>query len=49
MLDAEGRWLGAVTMPGRFRPYQIGDTGILGVLRDELDVERVRLYELIKR
>ncbi len=48
VLDPEGRWLGTVAMPPRFRPYQIGASWILGVVRDELDVERLRLYELIR-
>jgi hypothetical protein len=48
VVDPQGRWLGTVTVPPRFRPYQIGDSWILGVVQDELDVERLRLYELIK-
>lgn len=48
VLDARGRWLGSVVMPRRFRPYQIGDSWVLGVAWDELDVESVRLYELRK-
>jgi hypothetical protein len=48
VFDPEGRFLGAVAMPDRFRPQQIGDDFILGVARDELDVERVQLYALEK-
>ncbi len=48
VLDPQGRWLGSVTMPERFRPYEIGESWILGVATDELDLERVQLYELIK-
>jgi hypothetical protein len=46
VLDPKGRWLGTVAMPPRFRPYQIGASWILGVVRDDLDVEHLRLYEL---
>jgi hypothetical protein len=42
----DGRWLGTVVMPGRFRLLQVGDSWVLGVSRDELDVEYVRLHAL---
>jgi hypothetical protein len=42
----DGRWLGTVVMPARFRLLQVGDSWVLGVSRDELDVEYVRLYAL---
>ncbi len=48
VLDPQGRWLGSVAMPERFRPYEVGESWILGVATDELDLERVQLYELIK-
>jgi hypothetical protein len=48
VFDADGRFLGAVAFPERFTPYQIGDDFILGRWQDELDVEHVLLYELIK-
>ena len=48
VFDADGRWLGSVTMPPDFRPYEIGPDWILGVRRDELEVQRVRLYPLVK-
>lgn len=48
VFDAEGRWLGAVEMPGRFRPRAIGPGWIAGVRKDELDVEHVEV-RLLKR
>jgi hypothetical protein len=48
VFDAEGRMLGAVSMPDRFRPMRIGGDSVLGVWKDELDVEHVRMYRLEK-
>ncbi|HSG82474.1 MAG TPA: hypothetical protein VLC48_09495, partial [Gemmatimonadota bacterium] len=48
IFDPEGRWLGRVTTPRRFRLFQIGRDFILGRHRDEIGVERVRLYSLLK-
>lgn len=48
VLDSAGAWLGDVATPPGFIVHQIGDTWILGVWRDELDVEHVQLYEIIK-
>lgn len=48
VVDPDGRLLGAVQLPPRFRPRHIGDDFVLGVWRDELDVERVRMYRLEK-
>jgi len=42
------RLLGAVRTPERFTPRYIGDDVVLGVWQDELDVEYVRGYSLIK-
>ncbi len=44
----DGRAIGSLRMPERFRPFQIGSDWVLGVGRDEFDVEYVHLYELIK-
>ena len=41
-----GHLLAEVTVPPRFRPYDIGPDFILGVIRDQLDVERIHLYRL---
>ena len=42
----DGRLLGEVRMPVGFRPLRIGKDYVLGLWRDELDVEYVQLYEL---
>lgn len=48
VLDPSGRWLGVVDVPPGFSPLHIGNEWILGVERDELDVEYVVLYPLLK-
>ena len=48
VFDPDGRMLGALSMPGRFRVTQIGSDYVLGVWKDDLDVEHVRLYPLEK-
>lgn len=48
VIDGGGRWLGAVAMPERFRPYQIGETWVLGVATDDLGIERVQRYALVR-
>ncbi|UCG87185.1 MAG: hypothetical protein JSW71_01160 [Gemmatimonadota bacterium] len=47
VFDSEYRLLGTVMTPARFTPRYIGDDIVLGVWRDEFDVEYVRGYELI--
>jgi hypothetical protein len=42
------RLLGTVNTPPRFAPRYIGDDLVLGVWRDELDVEYVRGYQIVK-
>jgi hypothetical protein len=46
VFDPEGRMLGPVVLPDRFRPTHIGRDFVLGVRFDELDVERVELFTL---
>jgi hypothetical protein len=48
VFDRDGRWLGSVTMPPRFRPMDIGSDYVLGLWRDADDVEHVRLYQLTR-
>lgn len=48
VFDSSGAWLGNVEMPDRFRVLEIGSDWVLGIWRDGLDVEHVRLYELLK-
>lgn len=44
--DRRGRRRAAVELPARFRPTDIGPDWVMGVWEDELEVQRVRLYEL---
>jgi hypothetical protein len=48
VFDARGRLQGTLRLPDGLRPFHIGTDFILGVAKDDLDVERVLLYELIK-
>jgi hypothetical protein len=48
VFDPEGRWLGMVETPQRFSVEQIGSDFVLGFSRDEMDVEYVYLYQLVK-
>jgi hypothetical protein len=43
---SDGSWSGSISMPPRFRPLVIGEDWVLGVSRDELDVETVELRHL---
>lgn len=46
VFDPAGEWLGAVRLPGRFTVHEIGADYVLGVRRDELDVERPQVLRL---
>lgn len=46
VFDPEGEWLGTVRFPPRFVPFEIGPDYVLGLLRDELDVEHVQSRRL---
>jgi hypothetical protein len=48
VFDSSGRWLCVVDVPERFSPFQIGGDWILGAEWDDLDVEYVVLYPLLK-
>jgi hypothetical protein len=48
VLDRDGAWLGALTLPPRFELREVGADYVLGVWLSDLDVEVVRLYGLIK-
>jgi hypothetical protein len=43
-----GQWLGDVELPKRLDVMEIGDGYLLGVYKDQLDVERIRLYRILK-
>lgn len=42
----DGRRRARIRLPERFRAFGVGDDWVLGVERDDLDVEQVRLYRL---
>jgi hypothetical protein len=44
----DGRWMGGVEFPARFRVHEIGADHVLGVWRDAEDVEYVRRHRLVK-
>ncbi len=46
-IDPSGEWLGAVNMPARFRLLDASEQYVLGVQRDEFDVEHIAAYELV--
>lgn len=48
VFDPEGRWLGVVANPAGFELLQVGADFVVGVMHDELDVQRVRVYRLHK-
>jgi hypothetical protein len=48
VFDSTGVWLGPVRIPDRFRPLDIGADWVLGVIVDELDVERIQLRSLLR-
>ncbi|MFQ5704191.1 MAG: 6-bladed beta-propeller [Gemmatimonadales bacterium] len=48
VFDTNGVYVARVTLPSGFRVFEIGPDYILGSQTDELDVEYVRLYELVK-
>jgi hypothetical protein len=45
-IATHGSYLGPVTVPPRFRITQITDDAVVGVTRDELDVERVMVLRM---
>jgi hypothetical protein len=48
VFDPDGVWLGPVELPARFWVWEFGDGYVAGVSKDDVDVERVRVYELVK-
>jgi hypothetical protein len=42
VFDAEGRYLGVVTLPERFQPAAVDGDFLYGIWRDELDVQHVK-------
>lgn len=48
VFDPTGRWLGEVEMPAGFTALEFGDDYVLGMTRDEFDVEYIQVYDLVK-
>ena len=48
VFDSRGVWLGDVPTPGQLRITEIHSHAVVGVWRDDLDVQTVRVYELRK-
>jgi hypothetical protein len=48
VFDSDGRWLGTVDTPPGLMVYEIGKDYVLGLRRDDLDVEYVETYQLRK-
>jgi hypothetical protein len=48
VFDPDGRMLGRVPLPSTFVPLHIGPDFVLGVWRDDVDVEHVRVYPLAR-
>ena len=46
IFDPAGRFLGTATLPPKFSPRLVGDRWVLGVLRDDLDVQYVARFEI---
>jgi len=46
--DREGRWYANVEVPHRYRMTRVRGATIVGVVRDELDVERVQLLRIVR-
>jgi len=46
VFSAAGEWVGAVPLPPNFRPLEIGEDYVLGVLTDELDVPHLVRFGL---
>jgi hypothetical protein len=49
VFDPDGAMIARLTMPDGFRPTHIGSDFVLGIARDELDVEHVVLYSLTRQ
>ena len=48
VFSTQGEMLGTLPVPDRFEIYDVGDDYVLGRWRDELEIEHVLMYELVK-
>ena len=49
VFDSTSRWLGGVRMPSGFDPTRITPGAVVGLWKDDNDVQHVRVYRLIPR
>ncbi|MCG6955143.1 MAG: hypothetical protein LJF04_04050, partial [Gemmatimonadetes bacterium] len=49
VLSQSGARVGSIRMPGELEPSQITESQVVGVRRDELGVEAVQVYPLVRR
>lgn len=49
VFDADGRWLGALELPAKFRLIEVGTNHLLGVQFDEDDLPSVVVYGLERK
>jgi hypothetical protein len=49
VIAPDGRWLGPLTMPGRFWLHRAGERFLVGTQMDSLDVEYVQVYDLLRK
>lgn len=47
VFDAQGRYLGVVTFPGKFQAQRAVGDRFYGVARDEMDVQSVKVYRIV--
>ncbi|HKJ01966.1 MAG TPA: 6-bladed beta-propeller [Longimicrobiales bacterium] len=47
VFDAEGRYLGVVTFPGKYQPIRAMGDRFYGIARDDLDVQSLKVYRVI--
>jgi hypothetical protein len=48
VFDAEGRYLGVVEFPDHFQPLRVLGDRFYGITRDELDVQSLTVYRLVR-
>ena len=49
VFDSTGVWSGSVTLPEGLAIFEIGTDYVLGKMEDELGVERVMAYALVRQ
>lgn len=47
VFDAEGRYLGSVTFPGKYQPIRAVGELFCGIARDDMDVQSLKVYRVV--